>query len=65
MGVLRFPADIAVGEVWWEDDPESHRWGHLLAIGVVRVPDGTPVRLSVDLVVEVSVSNQRRGWAAP
>jgi hypothetical protein len=62
---LQFPTDIAVGEVWWEDDPKSHRWGHLLAIGVVQIPHGTPVRLSVDLVVEVSVSNRRGGWAAP
>jgi hypothetical protein len=64
MTTLHFPADAAVGEVWWEDDPESHRWDHLLAIGAVPVPDGTRVRLSVDLVVEVSVSNQRRGWWA-
>jgi hypothetical protein len=64
MGVLRFPADVAVGEVWWED-PVSHRWGHLLAIGAVQVPDSTPVRLSVDLVVEVTVTNRRSGWAAP
>ena len=62
---LRFPPDIAVGEVSWEDDQESHRWGHLLAIGVVQVPDGTPVMLSVYPVVEVSVSNRRGGWAAP
>jgi hypothetical protein len=63
---LRFPTDIAVGEVSWEDDRESHRWGHLLAIGVVQVPDGTPVTLSVYPVVEVSVSNRRSGmWAAP
>jgi hypothetical protein len=63
---LRFPTDIAVGEVSWEDDRESRRWGHLLAIGVVEVPDGTPVTLSVYPVVEVSVSNRRSGsWAAP
>jgi hypothetical protein len=66
MTALQFPAETAVGEVWWEDDPESGRWGHLLAIGVIQVPDGTPVRLSVDLVVEVSVSNRRGGgWTAP
>ncbi len=66
MTALQFPADIAVGEVMWEDDPQSHRWGHLLAIGVVQVPDGTPVTLTVYPVVEVSVTNQRRGiWAAP
>lgn len=66
MTALHFPSEAAVGEVWWEDDPESGRWGHLLAIGVVQIPHGTPVRLSVDLVVEVCVSNQRSGmWAAP
>ena len=66
MTAPQFPADIAVGEVSWEDDPQSHRWGHLLAIGVVRIPDGTPVTLSVYPVVNVSVSNQRAGiWAAP
>ena len=66
MTALQFPAEVAIGEVWWEDDPESHRWAHLLAIGVVHVPDGRAVRLSVDPVVEVSVSNQRSGiWAAP
>jgi hypothetical protein len=32
---LRFPAEIAVGEVWWEDAREPGGWGHLLAIGVV------------------------------
>jgi len=37
---LRFPAEIAVGEVWWEDAREPGDWGHLLAIGVVEVPDG-------------------------
>jgi hypothetical protein len=63
---LRFPTDIAVGEVSWEDDRKSGIWGHLLAIGVVQVPDGTPVTLSVYPVVEVSVSNRRSGmWAAP
>jgi hypothetical protein len=35
--VLRFPAEIAVGEVWWEDAREPDEWGHLLAIGVVEV----------------------------
>jgi hypothetical protein len=43
---LRFPAEIAVGEVWWEDAREPGGWGHQLAIGVVGVPDGTAVRLS-------------------
>jgi hypothetical protein len=63
---LQFPAETAVGEIWWEDDPKSQRWGHLLAIGIVHVPDGTPVNLSVDLVMEVTVSNRRGGiWAAP
>ena len=61
---LRFPTDIAVGEVRWEDDRESGRWGHLLAIGVVEVPDGTPVTLSVYPVVEVSVSNRVGGLFA-
>ena len=45
MTALRFPAEVAVGEVWWEDARESGGWGHLLAIGVVEVPDGTVVRL--------------------
>jgi hypothetical protein len=62
---LRFPAEIAVGEVWWEDVREPGGWGHLLAIGVVEVPDGTEVRLSVHTVAEVSVSNRQTGWAAP
>jgi len=63
---LRFPAEIAVGEVWWEDAPEPGGWGHLLAIGVVDVPDGTAVRLSAYTVAEVSVSDQRAGiFAAP
>jgi hypothetical protein len=44
--VLRFPAEIAVGEVYWEDDQESGRWGHQLAIGAVEVPDGTAVQLN-------------------
>jgi len=52
---LRFPAEIAVGEVWWEDVREPGGWGHLLAIGVVEVPDGTAVRLSVNVVAEVGV----------
>jgi hypothetical protein len=42
---LRFPAEIAVGEVWWEEDRETGSWGHLPAIGVVEVPDGTAVLL--------------------
>jgi hypothetical protein len=44
--VLRFPAKIAVGELWWEDDREPGRWGHQLAIGAVEVPDGTAVQLN-------------------
>jgi hypothetical protein len=60
---LRFPAEIAVGEVWWEDVREPQGWGHLLAIGVVEVPDGTAVRLSVYTVAEVSVSNRQAGIA--
>jgi hypothetical protein len=64
--VLRFPAEVAVGEVWWEDAREPGGWGHLLAIGVVEVPDGSAVRLHVSDVAEVTVSNQvGGGWAAP
>ena len=55
MTALRFPAEIAVGEVWWEDAEEPGGWGHLLAIGVVEVPDGTAVSLSVNVVAEVGV----------
>lgn len=47
MTVLRFPAEIAVGEVSWEDAREPDGWGHLLAIGMVEVPDGTAVDLSI------------------
>ncbi len=46
MTALRFPAESAVGELWWEDDPETGRWGHQLAIGMVEVPDGTAVQLN-------------------
>jgi hypothetical protein len=65
---LRFPAEIAVGEVRWEDAREPGGWGHLLAIGVVEVPDGTAVRLEVNDVAEVSVSNRAGGlmaWISP
>jgi hypothetical protein len=62
---LRFPAEIAVGEVQWEDAREPGGWGHLLAIGVVKVPDGTAVRLEVSDVAEVSVSSRAVGWMAP
>ena len=66
MTALRFPAEIAVGEVWWEDAREPGGWGHLLAIGVVEVPDGTAVTLDVNDVAEVSVSNRAVGfWTAP
>lgn len=65
MTALRFPAEIAVGEVRWEDAREPGGWGHLLAIGVVEVPDGTAVRLSVQDVAEVTVSNRVGGWFAP
>ena len=65
MTALRFPAEIAVGEVSWEDALEPAGWGHLLAIGVVQVPDGTAVRLEVNAVVEVSVSSRVGGWMAP
>jgi hypothetical protein len=58
---LRFPAEIAVGEVWWDDAREPGGSGHLLAIGVVEVPDGTAVRLSAYTVAEVSVSGRQVG----
>jgi len=61
MTALRFPAEIAVGEVWWGDIREPDGSGHLLAIGVVEVPDGTAVNLSVYTVAEVSVSDQPGG----
>jgi len=61
MTALRFPAEIAVGEVWWEDAREPDGSGHLLAIGVVEVPGGTAVDLSVYTVAEVSVSGQPGG----
>jgi hypothetical protein len=51
---LRFPADVAVGEVFW-DPAEPDGWGHLLAIGMVEVPDETPVSLTVYPVAEVRV----------
>jgi hypothetical protein len=62
MTTLRFPADIAVGEVWWENAREPHGSGHRLAIGVVEVPDGTAVSLTVYTVDEVSVSDQALGF---
>jgi hypothetical protein len=64
---LRFPEEIAVGEVEWEDALEPGGQGHLLAIGVVEVPDGTAVTLEVNDVVEVTVSSSGRAgdWAAP
>jgi hypothetical protein len=40
MTALMFPAEIAVGEIWWEDAREPDGSGHRLAIGVVEVPDG-------------------------
>lgn len=55
MTALRFPAEIAVGEVSWEDAREPSGWGHLLATGVVEVPDGTAVTLAVKDVAEVRV----------
>lgn len=61
MTMLQFPANTAVGEVWWEDAREPNGWGHRLAIGVVEVPDGTAVSLSVYTVDEVSVSDQAVG----
>lgn len=59
---LRFPAEIAVGEVEWEDPREPNEWGHLLAIGVLEVPDETAVSLRVYTVAEVSVSDQAQGF---
>jgi len=61
MTALMFPAEIAVGEIWWEDAREPDGSGHRLAIGVVEVPDGTAVDLSVYTVAEVSVSSQPGG----
>ena len=65
MTALRFPAEVAVGEVWWEDALEPGGWGHLLATGVVEVPDATAVRLEVNDVAQVSVSGRAGGWMAP
>jgi hypothetical protein len=61
---LRFPDGFAVGEVGWEDALEPGGRGHLLAIGVVQVPDGTAVTLAVNDVAEVIVSGPARagGW---
>ena len=44
--VLRFPAQTAVGELWWHDDRMTGGWSHQLAIGDVDVPDGTAIRLT-------------------
>jgi len=63
MTTLRFPAEIAVGEVEWEDPREPNGWDHLLAIGVLEVPDQTAVRLRVYTVAEVSVSGHALGFA--
>ena len=66
MTALRFPAEIAVGEVWWEDGREPGGPGHPLAIGVGEVPDGTAVDPSVYTVAEVSVSGRPGGiFAVP
>jgi hypothetical protein len=59
--MLRFPANTAVGEVWWQDAREPGGSGHRLAIGVVEVPDGTAASLDVYTVDEVSVSDQAVG----
>jgi hypothetical protein len=62
MTTLRFPADVAVGEVWWADALGGPRGsGHRLAIGTVEVPDGGAVRLSVYAVDEVRVSDEALG----
>lgn len=55
MTVLRFPAEIAVGEVFWAGGQVPGGWGHRLAIGDIEVPDGTAVELSVIVVAEVGV----------
>jgi hypothetical protein len=60
----RFPAEIAVGEVEWEDAREPGGWGHLLAVGVVEVPDETAITLNVNDVAEVTVSNRAGGLMA-
>jgi hypothetical protein len=44
--MLRFPAEIAVGEVWWEGARGPGGWPRLPATGVVEVPDGIAVGLS-------------------
>jgi hypothetical protein len=61
MTKLTFPADIAVGEVWWEDGQAPDGSGHQLAIGVVEVPDGTAVSLHVYRVAKISISDQALG----
>src|SRR5207245_7615337 len=58
---VRYPAEVSVGEVWWADIRDPDGSGHLLAIGVVEVPDGAAVNLSVYTVAEVSVSDQPGG----
>lgn len=55
MTALRFPAEVAVGEVSWEDAREPGGWGHRLAIGVVEVPDGTPAGLTIGAIAQVGV----------
>lgn len=55
MAALRFPADFAVGELWWKNAPERGGSGLLLALGVVEVPNDTTVTLSVGAVAEVAV----------
>lgn len=46
MTVLRFPAQVAVGELSRQDHRQPGGWGHQLATGTVDVPDGTAVQLS-------------------
>jgi hypothetical protein len=66
VSALRFPAEVAVGEVWWEDAQEPGGWGHRVAIGVLDVPDEARVILETGSVREVGVYGpdleQRPTW---
>jgi hypothetical protein len=65
MTTLRFPADTAVGEACWLDAREPGGSSHRLAIGVVEVPDGTAISLTVRPVDEVSVPAPARTRPVP